>query len=359
MATFPSKVNYATGDILTATNMNDVGGAINLLDGAQFAAGKNKVINGDFGVWQRGTSFTGTGNYFVADRFQGYRGAAAAGGTWSRQTASLDGFQFAMRVQRNSGNTATDSMFLTQSFETNAIRPFYGNKVTVSFWARAGANFSSAAANLGISIVTGTGTEATLTSGFTGTVSTALTGATLTTSWQRFSATTSATIANTATQFALQLGYNPVGTAGANDYFDITGIQMEAANTASNFQTATGTLQGELAACQRYYVRFAETSSSSDWMIGFGTGFSTTGATIQVKHPVTMRVYPSSVDFSLLAIQDGTNSRIAVTNLTLSERSKDLTNVNVTVASGATQYRPYFLSQNSNATGYLGFNAEL
>ena len=71
MATFPSKVNYATGDILTATNMNDVGGAINLLESAQWAAGKNKIINGDFGVWQRGTSIsltTGTAAY-GADRF--------------------------------------------------------------------------------------------------------------------------------------------------------------------------------------------------------------------------------------------------------------------------------------------------
>ena len=69
MATFPSKVNFVTGDVLTATNMNDIGGAINLLDGAQYAAGKNKVINGDFGINQRVFTSTTTNGAYGFDRF--------------------------------------------------------------------------------------------------------------------------------------------------------------------------------------------------------------------------------------------------------------------------------------------------
>ena len=332
--------------------------------GGQLAGAKNRVLNSNMSVFQRGTSFTGTfatgtGTY-TADRWLAYIGAGA--NTISRQvtgdTTNLPFIQYCTRVARDSGQTSTNVVYFANGFESVNSIPLAGKTVTLSFYARAGANYSSASNALLANVITGTGTDQNVISGFTGGVNAISQTATLTTTWQRFSY--SATLATTATQVAVRFDRTPVGTAGANDYYEVTGVQLEAGtSTASPYAPNGATYQAELAACQRYYVRFAETSSSSDWMIGFGTGFSTTGATIQVKHPVTMRVYPSSVDFSLLAIQDGTNSRIAVTNLTLSERSKDVTNVNVTVASGATQYRPYFLSQNSNATGYLGVSAEL
>ena len=40
---------------LTSTVEQNTGGAV-----ALFVAGKNKIISGDFGIWQRGTSFTPT-----------------------------------------------------------------------------------------------------------------------------------------------------------------------------------------------------------------------------------------------------------------------------------------------------------
>ena len=40
-----------------ADNQENLGGGV-----PPFVAGKNKIINGDFGIWQRGTSFTNPGN---------------------------------------------------------------------------------------------------------------------------------------------------------------------------------------------------------------------------------------------------------------------------------------------------------
>jgi hypothetical protein len=55
----------------------------------------------------------------------------------------------------------------------------------------------------------------------------------------------------------------------SNETIDFWGIQVEAGSTATAFQTATGTIQGELAACQRYYYRIYGTANNTN----FGSGF--------------------------------------------------------------------------------------
>jgi hypothetical protein len=52
-------------------------------------------------------------------------------------------------------------------------------------------------------------------------------------------------------QIGLNIQYIPVGTAGANDYFDITGIQLELGSVATPFEVRPGSV--ELGLCHRYY----------------------------------------------------------------------------------------------------------
>ena len=358
MATFPSKVNYATGDILTATNMNDVGGAINLLDGAQGSAGKNTVINGGMDIWQRGTSIVGTTTSFSADRWQSYRGVA--GSTFSRQvtgdTTNLPNIQYCVRVQRDSGNTATTGIFFAQNFETVNSIPLAGKTVTLSFYARAGANYSRASNGLTVSLTTGTGTDQNgLTGAYTGSVTAISQTATLTTSWQRF--TYSATLASNISEINTTFTFVPVGTAGAADYYEITGVQLEAANTASNFQRAAGNIQGELAACQRYYYLSA---SGTNKPIANGNNNSATLMRAVIPFPVTMRTTPtvvasSGTDYYLYqcaAANDTFNS------ITLGDVSTNAISVfNNTEISGTAGQGGLILTNNASAS--VAFSAEI
>jgi hypothetical protein len=252
----------------------------------------NYIINGGFDIWQRGTSFAQTsGVIYGADRWGFYRGGFATGATTSRQTTTLDNFQFAARVQRDSGNTSTAGMNFTQPFETSEIIRLRGQAVTISFWARAGANYSSASSVLSSIFDAGTGTNETGWVGFTSAISYSQTN-TLTTSWQRFTQTF--TLANTRTSGAIRFGFNPVGTAGANDWFEITGVQVEAGSIATPFKRHAPSLQGELAACQRYYYRIVPGAAGR--LFGAGFNQSTTISRIQIPFPVSMRVAPSALE---------------------------------------------------------------
>jgi hypothetical protein len=357
MAIFPSKVNYTTGQVLTSAEMNEIGQAINLVDGAQLSGAKNRVLNSNFSVWQRGTSVAGSGTAFIADRWQAYRGAA--GSTFSRQvtndTTNLPFIQYCIRAQRDSGNTSTSPYSNGQNFESVNSIPLAGKTVVLSFYARAGANYSAAAGALEVNLATGTGTDQNIYTGLTGRANPILQNATLTTTWQRF--TYSATLATTATQVAMSFAATPVGTAGANDYFEITGVQLEAANSVSNYAPNGATYQAELAACQRYYFRQSLAAGATSGS-AFGSAKSTTVATMVYSMPVTMRVAPTSGEHANVRLWDGANV-FTVTSAVFSGSTDNFGTADFGVASGLTQYRPYQIIANASLAGYVAFSAEL
>jgi len=215
----------------------------------------NPVLNSSMQNWQRGTSFTASGPVYAADRWNYSTFGGGTGQTVTRQTTSdttnLPFIQYCLRYQRNAASTVTGAMQLQQSFETVNSLPFAGKTVTMSFYARAGANYSSTSNLLQVVLATGTGTDQNRFSGYTGEAKPIDTNATLTTTWQRFTYT--GTIAATATELSVYFASNPTGTAGANDYYEVTGVQIDIGSVALPFRTYAGTIQGELAACQRYY----------------------------------------------------------------------------------------------------------
>jgi hypothetical protein len=259
-----------------------------------FVAGKNKIINGDFGVWQRGTSFSNpTALDYNADRFAFYFDGTGATRTISRQTftpgtapvAGYEGQYFFRYAQTVAGTGNTVNLFY-QKIEN--VQTFAGQSVILSFWAKAdSARSITCTANQNF----GTSGSADVDTNFTGTAS-------VTTSWQRFSFTVAVpSISGKTIGASSFLGIRLFLPAGTTPTIDIWGVQVEAGSVATAFQTATGTIQGELAACQRYYYKWVDGLGSGGVgaSMGLGANYNATQMNLTCAFPVTMRTNPTLV----------------------------------------------------------------
>jgi hypothetical protein len=247
-----------------------------------------------------------------------------------------------------------------------SVRTFAGQNITVSFFAKA----SSGTPNIVASLVQTFG------SGGSADVVTSGTKQAISTSWARYSFTiaipsiSGKTVGTTTDGYLGVLIYVSGGSTSAaptvgiqSNTFQIWGVQVEAGSTATPFQTATGTKQGELAACQRYYVRLgAANGLTTAAYATYGNGYttSTTNATIPVQLPVTMRVAPTSVDYSGLGIINTSSTLIAVSAVAInsSNNSNNRAHVEATTT-GATANVYQTLENNNSTSGYIGFSAEL
>ena len=336
-----------------ADTQDNVGGAV-----APFVAGKNKIINGDFGIWQRGTSFPG--NSYTADRFRCNGNGTGVTQTISRQsftlgTAPVAGYEsayFYRYAQTAAGSGSTFQNILIQPIED--VRTFAGQTITISFWAKADSAktltvvYGQEFANSGVGDQYPT----------LGTVS-------VTTSWARYSVTgtidsiagkTIGSGGNANFQVIIQAPFNVVQT------IDLWGIQAEAGRVATPFTTASGSIGGELALCQRYYQRFGGDVLYS--IIGFGNARSTQITDASVPFNVAMRIAPTSVDFSTLATipNYGTGTVTSISALSINSGGNSRFSGQVVATSSGTpftQNNPYYLSTNNSTSGFLAFNAEL
>ena len=315
-------------------------------------AGKNFVINGGLDIWQRGTTFTNPGGY-TADRWFGSRDSGQNNYSYSQQTSGgIIGLPNYVRIQRTSGDTQTGSIYFNQSIETTNSYPMANQTVTLSFWAKAGANYSATSSAFYARVLYGATNNIQMYH-YTSGVSNFTTSFNLTTSWQKFTYTV--TIPSTSTQVGVEFQAFPTGTAGANDYVDFAGCQLEIAPQATPFSRAGGSIGGELALCQRYYWQVG-----NQYYLYFATGVfsSSTRFLALITMPVQMRTSPS---FSVL---NPTNAYVYSTAaFVASAIAADILSplqcgIALTV-SGATAGYSGIMQQNNTSNVTLYFNAEL
>lgn len=322
-----------------------------------YVAGKNKIINGDFSIWQRGTSFTSAGT-FTADRFYFDKGGPwTSTPTVSRETftpgaAPVTGYEsqyFYRWTCATAGSGQTYNSILYQKIED--ARTFAGQTITISAWVKtdqprnfafqALREYGSGGSSLEV-LVTGP----TLTS---------------TTGWVRYSQTfnipsvSGKTIGPNSSIWIILTAQN-LNTAQT---YDVWGLQAELGSVATPFTTNTANPQAELAACQRYYYKSVDMSvvPGSATFSGLVRGGTNASGNRWIGHfslPVTMRAAPSCIVYN------------PTTGAAGSMRNEDA-NTNVTVSGIFGQYQNTITqidfspvtSANNVVVGYIVASAEL
>ena len=360
---FPTKVSYANGDVFSASDINDTNGTLNLLGSSvAYTAGKNRIINGDFGIWQRGNSAFTADGVFTADRFSFSQGSTSGAqvtqGTFTPAELTVAGgtTNFYMNIAGTMTSASGGYIQVQQPIEN--VRTFQNSTVTVSFYAK-----GTTAGSINILFRQNFG------SGGSSEVLTTPVNFSITTSWARYSTTISipsvsgktigANSALTLT-FVKNMGtsYPTFGTSNYTGTLSLWGVQVEQGSTATAFQTATGTIQGELAACQRYYWRL--TPVQNETIYGTAIANATTAAVVQIINPVPMRTIATSVDFTALALLLPSVAFYGASSLAIAAGSSSTNVTGITLsASGLTTSRVYWLANNGGSSGYLGLSAEL
>jgi hypothetical protein len=335
-------------------------------------AGKNKIINGDFAVNQRAFTSTTTSDTYGFDRWFAPLNDGTC--TYSAQTftpgaAPVAGYEAAnfARIQTTGQTLTTARAAFNQKIEN--VRTFAGQTVTVSFWAKAATGTPNVSTEFAQNFGTGGSPSASVTAIGVNKIA-------ITTSWVRYSVSVSipsisgktlGTTVNTGhLQFALYVSAGSFYDARTNNLgiqsntFDIWGVQVEYGSTATPFQTATGTIQGELAACQRYYYRI--TPSAIGNRLASAACDSITLSESVIQFPVTLRTAPTALE------QSGTAAdytlRVAGSTITCSSVPTFLNATPFTVGTNFAVAAGLVAGQAANiraaaTTAFLGWSAEL
>ena len=352
----------------------------------QFSGGafsfKNRIINGDMRIAQRGTTANPTsGGYYTVDRIRiGGTGAVIStiAPVTSQSTNAPSGFTNSFlwtNTNAASPLTTTQLVILQHYIEGTNIADFgwgtaNAKTVTLSFWVRSSltGTFGGAIRNY----------DASRSYPFSYTISSSNT-------WEQKSITIAGDTSGTwltdtgiglEIDFGLGVGPDRLGTAGAwaasnitgvtgqvqlvetaGATFFITGVQLEVGSVATPFERRPfGT---ELSLCQRYYYRLIS-STASDVAVGYNA--TTTTSRIIINFPVQMRDRPTALEQSgtaaNYAVIHGTSTTALNSVPTFSNSTANTARISCPVSSGLTGGQGSLLSFESSSA-YLGFSAEL
>jgi hypothetical protein len=346
---------------------------------ATYTVPRNLLDNGGMQVLQRGTAARTCGtttipsSAYAADRWGCNVNVTSGAGSLQVVTTNLPAqpvFNDAQLFYRTSGALAQPQCVM-QEIPTSRVVPLQGQAVTLSFYAYGLANMLAEQTTLNAYLFTGTGTDQGLqsftaspaiTPAWTGIASTQTTAFTLTSSYQRLTATYQ--IPATAKEAAIALCWTPTtgGTAGATDGFEFTGIQLEQGTSASAFEYRT--FQDELKIAQTFFIRYNEINTAGAIQFGGGTALGTsTTCSIAIPFPVTMFKAPtyanalSATTFTITSASQAATALSTPFSATLGANGVNNGSINFTTT-GMTAKDGCEITSTAAGSGVLDFTAD-
>ena len=258
--------------------------------------GANALINGQFAVAQRATSFVAGANNdtnYTLDRWKLFSDGNDVVDVTQETSTVPTNRQTAIALDVE---TANKKFGIAQIIEQKNCVNFIGKTVTLSFQAKVSATTNLD--NIKAAIIAWDGTADTVTAdmisawGVEGTNPTLATNFTyentpanlnLTTSYATYSVTASVDTANAKN--IIVFIFSDVTTTSVGEFLFITDVKLEAGQTATPFEHRS--FEDELARCQRYYYQYNGDGDNRFNAI-CGSGSSNT-IQVAARHPVEMR----------------------------------------------------------------------
>lgn len=270
--------------------------------------------NGGCNIWQRGAGNTASitvaqsSTVYVNDRFY-----LATGATQACNVAAVVGLTtgapvaHSAQITRTSGQTGVSALIYGYPFDTDEINRMRGNKVTLSFTASTGANWSPANGAFTCTFYTGTGAASKRGAGFTNEATVVAIAATLVAGAgaTTFTGTSTISIPTNSTQAEVQLAWTPVGTAGAADIITVDDFILVSGTIPIPFEDIP--FDTSLAMCRRHYNKTFQYSVAPAQAAGIAGALeaiipvanSATG--VIWPFPVQMRTTPAITTFDTTA----------------------------------------------------------
>lgn len=340
--------------------------------------GENSIINGNFDIWERGTSFVSIASGVKGPDRWVYEKSGVGVHDLTRDTNTPDGLSahsmFLNVTTLDATMDASDLYFVSQIIEGYNIQKYgFGSadatQLTLSFWVRATVtgiycvSFRNSASTRSYIVeytVDTTNTwefkTITLTADTTGTWLLD-SGAGLRVGFALGAGSGAQSAANVwATNDNIATSNQVNALSATNNEFRLSRVQVEVGDTATAFNRRS--FEQELALAQRYTWVFDPLASE---MFGLGQVISVTGARVFIQFPVVMRANPT-LTVSAAGDFDVTQAAGAVepvTVLTGGNMSDETAILNITVAANIVAGNATRLLSDAGGNAKLTFDSEL